>query len=105
MCGDRHTQFGYNQGRLGDETLLEKCSLCVIGNDNVLNTTAVVHLSPNKVFWDLCGHDAYVPCPQFSALQKWAAQIRQPWHHSPMWQFGRRSENPGWRISVDELRA
>ena len=31
---------------------------------------AVEHLPPNKVFWDLCGHD--VRCYQFSALQKWA---------------------------------
>ena len=67
MCGHRHTKFGYKQGRLGDKTLLEKCLLCVTGNDNELERQAVMHLPQNNVFWDLCGHD--VRCPQFSALQ------------------------------------
>ena len=55
VCYKRHTQFGYNQGRLGDKTLLEKCLLCVSGNDNELERHAVVHLPQNKVFWDVCG--------------------------------------------------
>ena len=70
MSGHRHNQFGYNQGRLGDKTLLEKSLLFVTGNDNELERHAAVYLPQNNVFWDLCGHD--VRCPQFSALQKWA---------------------------------
>ena len=72
MCGHRHTPaIGYNQGRLGEETLLEKCLLCVIGNDNDsgAGTTCCGAFAP-KQSWDLCGHD--VSCSQFSALQKWA---------------------------------
>ena len=49
MCGHRHTQIGYNQGRLGDKTLFEKCLLFVTGNDNELKRHAVVHLPPQKI--------------------------------------------------------
>ena len=46
------------QGRLRDKTLLEKCLLCVTGNDNDLERHAVVHLSQKQSFlglvWPRC---------------------------------------------------
>ena len=86
VCGHRHTQFGCHQGRWGDKTLLEKCLLCLTGNDNVLNNTAVVHLHQNKVFRTCLA----MMCAALNFLRFRNGQIGRPCHRSPMWQFGRR---------------
>ena len=95
VCGHRHTHFGYNQGRLGDKTLLEKWLLCVTGNDNEVERHAVVQLLQNK----FSGTCVAMICAALNFLRFRNGQIRKPWHHSPMWQFWRR-----WELRMEYLR-
>ena len=72
MFGHRHTQYGCNQGHLGGKTSLEKCLLCVTGNNNELERPA--HggaFAPKQSFLGLVWPRCALPSIQ-CVLQKWA---------------------------------